>query len=211
MHTDLTKSGERPRIVSADVLRGGAKERTPPGQVLTAKWPVLHYGNVPKVDPYHEDWSLRIFGLVDEPYELTYRKIRGLPAIDVVCDMHCVTHWSRLDNVFTGVPTRSIIERARPMPQARFVMCHSEAGFTTNLPLKDFISDDCILAYAWGGEDLTPDHGWPLRGLVPRLYLWKSAKWIRGIELRASDAPGFWEQNGYHMRGDPWAEQRYGW
>ena len=125
--------------------------------------------------------------------------------------MHCVTHWSRLDNVFTGVPMKAIIERAKPQPEARFVMCHSEAGFTTNVPLDDFLADDCMLAYQWEGKDLAPDHGWPLRGLVPRLYLWKSAKWIRGIELRATDAPGFWEQNGYHMHGDPWREERFGW
>jgi DMSO/TMAO reductase YedYZ molybdopterin-dependent catalytic subunit len=202
---------DRPRIISPDTLRGGRRERTPPAQSLTTKWPVLHHGKVPKVDPRDPNWSLRVFGLVEEPYELTYDEIRAMAPVDVVCDMHCVTHWSRLDNTFTGVPTRAVIERAKPMPNARFVMCHSEAGFTTNVPLADFIADDCILAYQWEGKDLTAEHGWPLRGLVPRLYLWKSAKWIRGIELRATDAPGFWEQNGYHMRGDPWAEERYGW
>ena len=201
----------RPRIISPDTLRGGRKERTPPAQALTAKWPVLHYGSVPKVNPRDPSWSLRIFGRVAEPYELTYDEIRALPAVDVFCDMHCVTHWSRLDNTFTGVPTKAIIERAKPHAEARFVMCHSEAGFTVNVPLKDFTGDDCILAYQWDGQDIAPDHGWPLRGLVPRLYLWKSAKWIRGIELRATDAPGFWEQNGYHMHGDPWREERFGW
>jgi DMSO/TMAO reductase YedYZ molybdopterin-dependent catalytic subunit len=203
----------RPKIISPDTLRGGGapKDRTPPGQTLTTKWPVLHYGSVPKVDPNRADWRLRIFGLCDEPYELTYAELRALPPIDVVCDMHCVTHWSRLDNTFTGVPTKLLIERAKPKPNARFVMCHSEAGFTTNVPLAEFIADDCILAYQWEGKEIEPDHGWPLRGLVPRLYLWKSAKWIRGIELRATDAPGFWEQNGYHMHGDPWTEERFGW
>jgi DMSO/TMAO reductase YedYZ molybdopterin-dependent catalytic subunit len=204
-------SADRPRIVSPDTLRGSPRDRTPPAQVLTAKWPVLHYGGVPKGDPHHEDWSLSIFGLVDRPYELTYDEIRAMPATDVVCDMHCVTHWSRLDNVFTGVPTKTILDRARPKPEARFVMCHSEAGFTVNVPLPEFTHDDCLLAYAWEGNDITPEHGWPLRGLVPRLYLWKSAKWIRAIELRATDAPGFWEQNGYHMHGDPWREERFGW
>ena len=201
----------RPRITSPDVLRGDRKQRTPPGQVLTAKWPVLHYGGVPKVDPTRPDWRLKVFGQCDEPYELTYQQIREMPAVDVLCDIHCVTHWSRLSNTFTGVPTRLLIERAKPTPAARFVMCHSEAGFTVNVPLAEFIADDCVLAYQWEGQDLEPDHGWPLRGLVPRLYLWKSAKWIRGIELRATDAPGFWEQNGYHMHGDPWREERYGW
>ena len=203
--------GNRPIIISPDTRRGGPKERTPPGQVLTSKWPVLHYGSVPKVDPRHEDWRLRIFGMVENEYELSYEEIRALQAIDVVCDIHCVTHWSRLDNKFSGVPTKLIIDRAKPKATARFVMCHSEAGFTVNVPLEEFVADDCIFAYAWDGKDLAAEHGWPLRGLVPRLYLWKSAKWIRGIELRATDAPGFWEQNGYHMHGDPWTEERFGW
>jgi DMSO/TMAO reductase YedYZ molybdopterin-dependent catalytic subunit len=207
----MSATAARPRIISPDVLRGEPKARTPPGQVLTSKWPVLHHGNVPTVDPSDSKWRLKVFGLVAEPYELTYDEIRAMPEVDVVCDMHCVTHWSRLDNVFTGVPTRAIIERARPKPEARFVMCHSEAGFTVNVPLSEFTSEDCILAYAWDGKDMTREHGWPLRGLVPRLYLWKSAKWIRGIEVRATDAPGFWEQNGYHMHGDPWRQQRFGW
>jgi DMSO/TMAO reductase YedYZ molybdopterin-dependent catalytic subunit len=208
---DKSSSSERPRVVSSDTLRGSPRERTPPGQALTKKWPVLHYGGVPKVDPYAPDWRLKVFGLCDAPYELTYAEIRAMPAVDVVCDMHCVTHWSRLDNTFTGVLTKLLIERAKPKAGAKFVMCHSEAGFTTNVPLEAFIADDCILAYQWEGKDLEPDHGYPLRGLVPRLYLWKSAKWLRGIELRATDAPGFWEQNGYHMHGDPWAEERFGW
>ena len=207
----MSQTDQRPRVVSADVNRGLPKDRTPPGQVLTKKWPVLHHGSVPKVDPNHPDWRFRVFGLVEEPYELTYAQIRALPAIDVVCDIHCVTHWSRLDNTFTGVPAKLIIDRAKPKPDARFVMCHSEAGFTVNVPLDEFTREDCILAYQWEGKDLTAEHGFPLRGLVPRLYLWKSAKWIRGIELRAADAPGFWEQNGYHMHGNPWAEERFGW
>lgn len=201
----------RPRIVSPDTQRGSPVQRTPPGQQLTSKWPVLHYGSVPKVDPTAANWRLRIFGQVDAPYELRYDEIRALPAVDVVCDMHCVTHWSRLDNTFTGVPTKTLIDRALPRDSARYVMCHGENGFTTNLPLAEFINEDCILAYQWEGKDITPDHGWPLRGLVPQLYLWKSAKWIRGIELRNADAPGFWEQNGYHMHGNPWNEERFGW
>ena len=200
-----------PRIISPDTQRGSAESRTPPGQVLTQKWPVLHYGSVPKVDPHDPTWRLRVFGQVEEPYELTYSEILAMPPTDVLCDIHCVTHWSRLDNTFTGVPTKTLIDRAKPKPSAKFVMCHSEAGFTVNVPLDEFTAEDCLLAYNWQGKPLTPDHGYPLRGLVPRLYLWKSAKWIRGIELRATDAPGFWEQNGYHMHGDPWTEERFGW
>lgn len=200
-----------PTVISPDTLRGDATSRTPPGQVLTSKWPVLHYGAVPKVDPHAPGWRLRVFGLCDAPYELTYEQLRAMPETHVTCDLHCVTHWSRLDNSFTGVPTRTLIERARPRPEARYVMCHAEQGFTVNVPLEEFTREDCLLAWAHDGKELTPDHGWPLRGLVPRLYLWKSAKWIRGIELRATDAPGFWEQNGYHMHGDPWKEERFGW
>jgi len=204
-------AGGKSRVVSSDTLRGDARRRTPPGQSLSTKWPVLQYGRIPVVDPWKADWNLRIFGLVENPYELSYAEIRAMPAVEVVCDIHCVTHWTRLNNVFTGVPTKAIIGKARPRAEARFVMCHGENGFSTNLPLADFIGEDCILAYQWEGKDLTPEHGWPLRGLVPRLYLWKSAKWLRGIELRSTDAPGFWEQNGYHMRGDPWHEERFGW
>jgi DMSO/TMAO reductase YedYZ molybdopterin-dependent catalytic subunit len=204
-------NGGRTRIVSSDTQRGSAPARTPPGQTLTSKWPVLHYGSVPVIDPHAPDWSLRVFGLCDEEFELTYPQILEMPSVDVYCDMHCVTHWSRLDNTFTGVSTKLLIDRANPREDAKFVMCHSEAGFTVNVPLRDFVAEDCLLAYAWEGKPLTAEHGGPLRGLVPRLYLWKSAKWIRGIELRATDAPGFWEQNGYHMHGDPWKEQRFGW
>src|SRR5687767_10943294 len=152
----------RAQVISPDALRGGGDRaaRTPPGQVLTAKWPVLHHGSVPKADPRDPAWRLRVFGLVEEPYELTYDELRAMPAVDVVCDMHCVTHWSRLDNTFTGVATRALIERAKPKPTARFVMCHSEAGFTVNVPLDEFTGDDCILAYQWDGTDLEPDHGW---------------------------------------------------
>lgn len=207
----MAQADARPLIISPDVNRGDPASRTPPGQVLTSKWPVLHYGSVPNVNPHDPDWRFRIFGLVENELELTYDQIRAMPAVDVRCDMHCVTHWSRLDNRFTGVSIRSILALAGPRPEARFVMCHSEAGFTTNVPLKDFDQPDCLLAYQWEGKDLTADHGYPLRGVVPRLYLWKSAKWIRGLELRSTDAPGFWEQNGYHMRGDPWKEQRFGW
>ncbi len=207
----MNQTAARPTIVSPDTTRGDRKARTPPGQTLTAKWPVLHAGKVHLVDPNDGQWKLRVFGACDAPYDLTYAEVLALPAVDVVCDMHCVTHWSRLDNTFTGVPTRTIIDRARPKPEAQYVVCHGDGGFTTNLPLAEFTADDAVLAYQWEGRDLTPEHGYPLRGIVPRLYLWKSAKWLRGIELRTTDAPGFWEQNGYHMHGDPWGEERFGW
>ena len=138
---------DRPRIVSPDTLRGSPKDRTPPGQSLTTKWPVLHYGTVPKVDPHAPDWRLKIFGLCENDVELTYDEIRAMPAVDVVCDMHCVTHWSRLDNTFTGVPTKALIDLAKPTPDAKFVLCHAEKGFTTNVPLDQFIAEDCVVAY----------------------------------------------------------------
>ena len=183
--------------------------RLPPGQYLTEKWPVLHAGSIPRYDL--STWDLVVEGEIENPIRLSWDELNALPRTSHTQDIHCVTRWSRLDNTFSGVPTRAIIEPARPRPEAKFVMCHCEHGFTTNLPLSDFLADDCILAYQWQGQELTPEHGWPLRGLVPRLYLWKSAKWIRGIELRATDAPGFWEQNGYHMHGDPWREERFSW
>lgn len=204
-----------PPIVSPDCLRGGGnpKARTPPGQTLTTKWPVLHYGGVPTIKP--ENWSLRIFGLVEREVTLNWEQFNALPKVDVRCDIHCVTHWSRLDNLFTGVATRTLLDLARPLPAARFVIEHARSepndDFTTNLPLDAFAGEDCLLATHHDGQPLTAEHGYPVRGIVPRLYFWKGAKWITGIELVDRDRPGFWEVNGYHMLGDPWREERFGW
>ena len=205
-----SEPAQRPRVVSPDTLRGEPRDRTPPGQVLTAKWPVLHYGKVPKVDP-RPDW--RCGSSARSKAVRTDLRPNPGDAGGGRRLRHALRHALEPagQRLHRRAARRRIIERAKPQPDARFVMCHSEAGFTVNVPLEEFTADDCILAYQWDGKDLTPDHGWPLRGLVPRLYLWKSAKWIRGIELRATDAPGFWEQNGYHMHGDPWAEERFGW
>jgi DMSO/TMAO reductase YedYZ molybdopterin-dependent catalytic subunit len=185
------------------------KERLPPGQVLTAKWPVLHNGDVPRFDPRR--WDFRVFGLVDRPLQYTYEELRRLPARDVRCDIHCVTTWSRFDNTFTGVPFPWIAEQAGVRPEARHVLAHCEQGFTANLRLEDLMRDDVLLAWGHDGQDLTPEHGFPLRLLVPHLYFWKSAKWLRGIELLRQDVRGFWERNGYHNRADPWRDQRYSW
>ena len=202
-----------PTITSPDVGRGIAKARTPPGQTLTTKWPVLHYGQVPIIKP--ENWSLRIYGLVEREMTLDWQQFNALPKVNVKCDIHCVTHWSRLDNVFTGVSTRTLLDLAKPLPTAKFVIEHatSDPGndFTTNLPLADFLGEDCLLATHHDGQPLTAEHGAPVRGIVPRLYLWKGAKWISAIELTARDRAGFWEVNGYHMHGDPWTEERFGW
>ncbi len=181
--------------------------RIPPGQVLTKKWPVLHYGGVPTVDPSR--WDFRLFGLVDQPVRLTWDEFHQLPRTTIHCDIHCVTRWSRLDNTFTGVAVKDLLARVQLQPTAKFVMVHAENGFTTNLPLDDLIRPNVLLADTHDGEPLTPEHGWPLRLVVPHLYFWKSAKWVRGFEFLATNRPGFWEQYGYHMRGDPWKEERY--
>lgn len=182
--------------------------RLPPGQIVTQKWPVLHYGTVPLVSP--EAWSLRVWGLVEEPFTLDWHALQALPRQESLCDIHCVTRWSRYDNLFTGVPLAPILARARVRPEATHVLIHAEQGFTTNLPIDDLTRPANLLALEHNGAPLTPEHGGPVRLVVPHLYFWKSAKWIRGLEFLEEDYPGFWEQNGYHMRGDPWAEERYG-
>ena len=181
--------------------------RTPPGQVLTRKWPVLTYGRTPRFDP--AKWSFRCFGLVEQEVSFTWPEFLALPRVQVTCDIHCVTHWSRLDNVFEGVPIREIVARVRPKPEAKYVMVHADPDYTTNLALSDMVDDDVVLALRHDGQDLTPDHGGPLRLVVPKLYFWKSAKWVRGFEFLDVNPPGFWEVNGYHMHADPWAEERY--
>jgi DMSO/TMAO reductase YedYZ molybdopterin-dependent catalytic subunit len=193
-----------PEVTSPDVLRA---RRIPPGQVSTAKWPVLHAGVVPSVDL--ATWKFQVTGLVDRPLAWTWQDFQNLPRIRVRADMHCVTRWSRLDNLWEGIPTRAIAELAQVRSECRFVLVHAEQGFTTNLPLSDFLADDCLLAWSHDGQPLSPDHGGPLRLVVPRLYAWKSAKWVNGVEFLAHDTPGYWEQMGYHERGDPWNEERY--
>jgi len=205
----------RPLIISPDTLRGDGDPtaRTPPGQTLTKNWPVLHFGSTPSID--RDTWQLRVWGLCENPYTLMWDEFMQLPQVDVKCDIHCVTHWSRLDNVFTGVPTRTLIELAQPKPNAKFVMQHGASApnddFTVNISIDEFTAEDCVLAHQHDGGELSSEHGYPVRAVIPRLYFWKGAKWIIGIELRDTDAPGFWEINGYHMHGDPWKEERFGW
>ena len=183
--------------------------RVPPGQTLTApdRWPLLHFGPVPRTDL--ATWNLRVFGLVEHELDLTYAEVRALPTADVVADIHCVTGWSRLDDTWTGVPIREILRRCGPRPEATHVMAHCEFGYTTSVPLDVLDDDDVLLCYGWNGQDLTQDHGFPLRLLVPKKYFWKSAKWLRGLELLPANRLGFWEQRGYHDDADPWLEQRY--
>ncbi len=189
-------------------VRTKDRKRLPPGQTETVKWPVLHYGNVPRVDLAR--WTFRVFGEVERPYEITWAEFAALERREVLCDIHCVTHWSRYDNVFAGVPVTTLLDRAGVKPGATHALVHAEQDFTTNLPLADLVRPENLVATHHGGEPLSAEHGGPARLVVPHLYFWKSAKWVRGIELMEGDFPGFWEQNGYHMRGDPWAEERYG-
>lgn len=181
--------------------------RLPPGQVATLKWPVLHYGAVPEFNP--ATWDFRVFGLVEQPLVLRYSELLALPQKEVLADMHCVTRWSRFDNHWEGVPLREIIARVRPRPEATHVLVHADYGYTANAPLADLDRDDVLLAHRHDGQPLAPDHGFPLRLVVPHLYAWKSVKWVRGLEFLAKDVAGFWEKNGYHNYGDPWREQRH--
>jgi DMSO/TMAO reductase YedYZ molybdopterin-dependent catalytic subunit len=184
------------------------RDRLPPGQIATKKWPVLHYSHVPKIDT--STWRMRVFGEVERPVDIGWDEFVALPMRDVTCDMHCVTTWSRFDNVFRGVPVRVLLERAGVKPGVSHALIHAAPDYTTNLPFPDLNREENLLATHHDGEPLSAEHGGPVRLLVPHLYLWKSAKWVTGIELMIGDEPGFWENNGYHMRGDPWREERYG-
>jgi DMSO/TMAO reductase YedYZ molybdopterin-dependent catalytic subunit len=169
---------------------------------------VLHYGSVPKDDPTR--WSLTLFGLVEQERTLSFAEFLALPAVRVLSDVHCVTSWSRLDNLWEGVKTAALKDLVKILPEAKFAIVHAAGDFTTNLSLEDFFSSDVLLAVKHDGQAITPEHGYPVRLVVPRLYFWKSAKWVNGIEFTAEDRPGFWESHGYHNRGDPWKEERYG-
>ncbi|MFO0809557.1 MAG: sulfite oxidase-like oxidoreductase [Gemmataceae bacterium] len=196
-------------IVSDDTKRD---QRIPPGQVRTRKWPILHAGETPQYSDLNSQWDFYVFGEVTENRRWTWPEFAALERSQVYADMHCVTRWSKLDNVWDGVRTRALLKYITPRPTAKFVMVHCEAGFTTNLPIDDFFGEDCVFAFAHNGQILDPDHGYPVRLVVPRLYAWKSAKWVRGIEFLTRDVPGFWERfenGGYHMRGDPWTEERF--
>jgi DMSO/TMAO reductase YedYZ molybdopterin-dependent catalytic subunit len=182
--------------------------RLPPGQYLTEKWPVLHAGSVPDTDL--ATWNFRVFGEVENPITLSWEELTALPKAENVQDIHCVTRWSRFDARFGGVHWRELAKLVRPKPSARFVVAHAEQGFTSNVPLEYLEDDNALLATEADGEPLTPEHGWPLRLVIPGKYFWKSAKWLRAIELRATDEPGFWERYGYHNDADPWREERYG-
>jgi DMSO/TMAO reductase YedYZ molybdopterin-dependent catalytic subunit len=184
--------------------------RLPPGQYLTEKWPVLHAGGVPRYDDELSTWDFRVFGAVENEITLTHAELETLPQTRITTDIHCVTRWSRFDAGFGGVHWRELAAIVKPLPEARFVVAHAEQGFTSNVPLEALEDENALVAWEADGEPLTPEHGWPLRLVVPSRYFWKSAKWLRGIELRSNDQPGFWEKYGYHNDADYWKEQRYG-
>ncbi len=183
-------------------------ERLPPGQYLTDKWPVLHAGSVPRVDL--ATWDFKVFGEVERPLTLAWAELLELPSTEVTVDIHCVTRWSRFDTRFKGVHWRELAKLVGPRPGARFVVAHAEQGFTANVPLSALEDESALIAYEADGAPLEPDHGRPLRLVVPSRYFWKSAKWLRGLELLEEDRPGFWERYGYHNDADYWREERYG-
>ncbi len=182
-------------------------ERVPPGQYLTEKFPVLHYGSVPRTDL--ASWDFRVYGLVDSLLTLTWEQFQALPRKTVTTDIHCVTRWSKLDTTWEGVPIQAILEAVGVRPEATHVVAHAEQGYTTNMPLSVLDDDDVLLADRYGGQPLDPEHGYPLRLLVPKRYFWKSAKWVRGLEFLDRDVLGFWERYGYHNDADPWREERF--
>jgi DMSO/TMAO reductase YedYZ molybdopterin-dependent catalytic subunit len=182
--------------------------RLPPGQYLTEKWPVLHAGSVPEIDL--ATWDFTVSGEAERELTLSWEQLLELPSREVTVDIHCVTRWSRFDTTFKGVHWNELAKLVSPKPAARFVVAHAEQGFTSNMPIAAIEDENALIAYEADGAPLTPDHGWPLRLLVPSRYFWKSAKWLRGLELRSTDEPGFWERYGYHNDADPWREERYG-
>jgi DMSO/TMAO reductase YedYZ molybdopterin-dependent catalytic subunit len=195
------------RLLSGPRLDAAQQARVPPGQYVTPKWPVLHYGSVPRADL--ATWDFKVWGELDNPFTFTWDEFKQMPRKSVHCDIHCVTRWSRLDMDFSGVPIQHILERARLKPSARFVLAHCEQGYTANLPLDVLDDDDVLLADEANGAPLDPEHGYPLRLVVPKRYFWKSAKWIRGLQFLPQDMLGFWERYGYNNNADPWKEERF--
>jgi DMSO/TMAO reductase YedYZ molybdopterin-dependent catalytic subunit len=189
------------------VAAGVDSERIPPGQYVTERWPVLHEGAVPTVDV--ASWTFRVDGLVGAPREWDWEEFNALGTDSLVTDIHCVTKWTRLDTRWEGVPVAAVWDAIDADPAAAAVMVHGIGGYTANLPVDDFVREGNLFAHTHDGEPLEADHGGPMRLVVPHLYFWKSVKWVSGFTVLAADQPGFWEQNGYHLYGDPFREQRY--
>ncbi|MGJ5208338.1 sulfite oxidase-like oxidoreductase [Bradyrhizobium sp. HKCCYLR20261] len=206
----LTRSKERwareGKFLTGRIVRP-EDERLPPGQHLTRDWPVLDLGLTPTITREH--WRLDVYGAVENPLFWDFTAFLAQEQRQFVSDIHCVTTWSRYDNKWEGLATRDLLAACRPRDNANFVVLHSYDGYTTNLTLEDFAAEDALLAHSWSGAPISGEHGGPVRVVVPHLYFWKSAKWLKAIEFLEADKPGYWEVRGYHNRGDPWAEQRY--
>jgi DMSO/TMAO reductase YedYZ molybdopterin-dependent catalytic subunit len=200
----MSETNGMKRIISPTVTH---PKRIPPGQVITQKFPVYDIG--PRAVFNKEKWRFVISGEVKEERMLTWDELMSLPKVEVVADFHCVTKWSKQNMLWEGVSTRTIYELVEPNPDAKYLMIHCMEGYTTNVPLEDFLKEDSLFAYNLNGKPLEPEHGFPLRLVIPQLYAWKSAKYVNGIEFMLEDEPGFWELRGYHMYGDPWREQRF--
>ena len=185
-----------------------AGQRLPPGQRIVKDWPVLDLGLKPRIGP--DTWQLTVDGLVKNPITWSWADFQSQPQVQSVSDIHCVTAWSRYDNEWEGVSARHLLSVVQPLPEVRHIVFHAHDGYTTNLPLEAFDDDDVLLATTWAGKPLSADHGGPVRAVVPKLYFWKSAKWVKRLEFVAEDRPGFWEVRGYHNEADPWKEERYG-
>jgi DMSO/TMAO reductase YedYZ molybdopterin-dependent catalytic subunit len=201
--TLLSSDGNRKLLEN----RARAEGRLPPGQSLTLKWPVLHYGSIPHFD--ESKWDFKISGEVVAPAKVSWKEFLALPQTEIASDFHCVTRWSRLDNRWTGVLFTEVLKLVHPTPAAKHVLVFAEEGYTSNIPLADLTLPNVLFANSHDGEPLTAEHGGPLRLIVPHLYAWKSVKWVRGFLLLSEERLGFWERNGYHAYGDPWKEQRY--
>lgn len=204
---DLSRLFGPKREPAQDEMLSSGEPRLPPGQYLTKKWPVLSYEPTPRFDA--QKYRFRVYGEVAHPFELTWDELRALPRTELTTDIHCVTTWSRYDNRWEGIHIREILKRAEPNEKARFVMAHSFTGYTTNLPLSALDDDDVMIAFSHDGQEIEPEHGGPVRLLVPKLYFYKSAKWLSGLEFMPDDRPGFWEIRGYSNSADPWKEERY--
>ncbi len=197
----------RAKGVRRPVIPPEVAERLPPGQFLTQRWPVLHYGEIPPFDP--SLWDFRVSGCVERSLRLSWHEFSALPTTEIQADMHCVTRWSRLDNRWGGVLARTVLERAGLTSEAAFVVFHCERGYTANLPLDVVLGDNVLFATTHDGEPLAPEHGFPVRAVVPEKYAWKSAKWLRAVEVLPKDRLGFWENYGYHSNADPFKEERF--
>ena len=204
---DLTKLFGQKNTSEPVEKRPDGQDRLPPGQYLTKKWPVLSYESTPRFDA--TAYRFKVWGEVEEPFELTWDELLALPRTSLTTDFHCVTTWSRYDNAWEGVHIREILQRAKPKAEAHYVMEHSFTGYTTNIPLSALDDDDVLIVFKHDGKDLEPDHGGPVRLLVPKLYAYKSTKWLSGLEFLQKDRPGFWEIRGYSNSANPWNEERY--